>query len=156
MEWENSMGHLKGQVVRMKWNQICRSTWNLSSLFFCNTSWPLSREGEERPKREADNSRSGVVVQLPSCIWLCDPMDCSSPGLSILHCLLEFPQIHVRWVSDAIQPSHPLLSPSPPALNLSQHQGLFQWVGSSHQVAKVWELQLQHQSFQWVFRLDFV
>ena len=62
-------------------------------------------------------------------------------------------QVHVHWISDAIQPSHPLSSPSPPALNLSQHQGLFQWVSSSHQVAKV--LELQHQSFQWLFRVDF-
>ena len=61
-------------------------------------------------------------------------------------------QIHVHWVSDAIQPSHPLLSPSRPALNLSQHQGLFKWVSSSHQVAKVLEFQLQYQSFQWIFR----
>ena len=74
-------------------------------------------------------------------------MDCSIPGSSVLDYLLEFTQTHVDWVSDAIQPSHPLLSPSPPALNLSQHQGLFQWVGSSHLVAKVLELQLQHQSF---------
>ena len=66
----------------------------------------------------------------------------------------EFAQTHVHWVSDAIQPFHPLSPPSPPALNLSQHQGLFQWVGSSHQVAKVLELQLQHQSFQWIFRVD--
>ena len=63
---------------------------------------------------------------------------------------------HVLWVGDAIQPSHPLLSPSPPAFNLSQHQGLFQWVSSSHQVAKVLEFQLQHQSFQWIFRTDFL
>ena len=63
---------------------------------------------------------------------------------------------HVHWVSDAIQPSHPLSSPSPPALNLSQHQGFFQWVSSSHQVAKVLEFQLQHQSFQWIFRTDFL
>ena len=74
-------------------------------------------------------------------------MDCSIPGSSVLDYLLEFTQTHVHWVSDAIQPSHPLLSPSPPTLNLSQHQGLFQWVGSSHLVAKVVELQLQHQSF---------
>ena len=64
--------------------------------------------------------------------------------------------IHVHWIGDPIQPSHPLPSPSPPAFNLSQHQGLFQWVGSSHQVAKVLELQLQHQSFQWIFRTDFL
>ena len=91
-----------------------------------------------------------------SCLTLCDPMDCSTPGLPV-HCQLrEFTQTHVHWVGDAIQPSHPLSSPSPPAFNLSQHQGLFQWVSSSHQVAKVLELQLQHQSFQWIFRTDFL
>ena len=83
-------------------------------------------------------------------------MDCSTPGFPILHYLLGLTQTHVHWVSDTIQPSHPLLSPSAPALNLSQHQGLFQWVGSSHQVAKVLEFQLQHQSFQWIFRIDFL
>ena len=74
----------------------------------------------------------------------------------VLHHLLERPQIYAHWDSDAIQPFHPLSSPSPSAFNLSQHQGLFQWVGSSHQVAKVLELQLQHQSFQWIFRTDFL
>ena len=87
-----------------------------------------------------------------SCPTLCYPMDCSMPGLPVHHQLLELTQTHVYWVSDAIQPSHPLLSPSPPAFNLSQHQGLFQWVSSSHQVAKVLEFQLQHNSFQWIFR----
>ena len=72
-------------------------------------------------------------------------------GFLVLHHLPELAQTHVDWVSDAIQAPHPLSSPSPPALNLSQHQGLFQWVGSSHQVAEVLEFQLQHQSFQWVF-----
>ena len=76
------------------------------------------------------------------------PMGCSTPGFPIHHQLPELAQTHVHQVSDAIQPSHPLLSPSPPALNLSQHQGLFQRVSSSHQVAKVLEFQLQHQSFQ--------
>ena len=74
-------------------------------------------------------------------------MDCSMPGFPLLHYLLEFAQIHVHWVGDAIQPCHPLSPPSPPALNFSQHQGLSQWVGSSHQVRKGLELQLQHQSF---------
>ena len=82
------------------------------------------------------------------CLTLCDPMDCSTPGLPIHHQLQEFTQIHVHWVCDAIQPSHPLSSPSPPAHNLSQHQGLFKWVSSPHQVAKVLEFQLQHQSYQ--------
>ena len=63
---------------------------------------------------------------------------------------------HVHWVSEAIQPSHPLSSPSPPTFNLSQHQGLFKWVSSLHQVAKVLEFQLKHQSFQWIFRTDFL
>ena len=77
----------------------------------------------------------------------CDPMDCSIPGFPALHYLPVFAQTHIHWVGDAIQPSHSLSSPSPPAFNLSQHQSLFQWISSSHQVAKVLELQLQHQSF---------
>ena len=92
------------------------------------------------------------VAQL--CPTLCNPMDCSTSGFPVLHYLLEFAQTHVCWVSDAIQPSHLLSPPSPPAVNLSQHQGLFQWVGFLHQVAKV--LELQHHSFQWIFRVDFL
>ena len=90
------------------------------------------------------------------CPTLCDPMDCCTPDFPVHHQLPEFAQTHVRWVSDAIQTSHLLLSPSPPAFSLSLHQGLFHWVSSSHQVAKVLELQLQHQSFQWIFRTDFL
>ena len=85
------------------------------------------------------------VVQ--SCLTLCDPMDCSMPVFTVHYQLLELAQVHVHQVGDTIQPSHPLLSLSPPAFNLSQHQGLFQWVSSSHQVARVLELQLQLQSF---------
>ena len=72
-----------------------------------------------------------------SCLTLCNPTNCSTPGLPVHHQLPEFTQTHVHHVGDAIQPSHPLLSPSPPAPNPSQHQGIFQWVNSSHQVAKV-------------------
>ena len=82
-----------------------------------------------------------------SCPTVCDPMDCSTPGLPVHHQLLEFTQTHAHWVSDAIQPSHPLSSPSPPTFNLSQHQGLLQWGSSLHQVTKVLEFQLQHHSF---------
>ena len=89
---------------------------------------------------------------IKSCSTLCDFI----PGSSVLHCLLKFAQIHVHWVGDAFWPSHPLLWPLTFAFNLSQHQGLFQWVGSLHQVAKILELQLQHQSFQWIFRVDFL
>ena len=95
-------------------------------------------------------SVSSVAQSFPT---LCDPMNHSTPGLPVHHQLPEFIQTHVHQVGDAIQPSHPLSSPSPPAFNLSQHQGLFKWVGSSYQVSRVLELQLQHQFFQWVFRL---
>ena len=89
-----------------------------------------------------------------SCPTLCDPMNCSTPGLPVHHQLPEFTQTHIHPVSDAIQPSHPLSSPSPPAPNPSQNQGLFQWVNSLHEVAKVLEFQLQHQCFQWTPRTD--
>ena len=84
------------------------------------------------------------------CPTLCDPMDCSTPGLPVHHQLPEFTRTHVHWVGNAIQPSHPLSSHSPPAFNLSQHQGFFKWVSSSHYVIKVLEFQLQHQSFRWI------
>ena len=85
------------------------------------------------------------------CLTLCNPMDYSMPRFSV-HQLLELAQTHVHQVGDAIQPSHPLSSPSLPAFNLSQHEGLFQWVSSLHQVARILEFQLQDQSLQWIFR----
>ena len=106
------------------------AAWGFGSLAYLQVSW----------------ARCCCSVA-KSCPTLCEPMDCSMPGFPVLHQLPELAQTHVHWVSDAIQLSHPLSSPSPPALNLSQHQSLFQWVSSSHQVAKVLELQLQHQSF---------
>ena len=101
------------------------------------------------PRNEAQFSS---VTQ--SCPTLCDPVDWSTLDLPVHHPLPEFTQTHVHWVGDAIQPSHPLLIPSPPIFNLSQHQGLFKWGSSSHQVAKVLEFQLQHQSFHQIFRTD--
>ena len=89
-----------------------------------------------------------------SCQTLCDPVDCNTPCFPVHHQLPELAQTRVRRVSDAIQSPHPLLSPSPPAFNLSQHQDLFKWVNSSQQVAEVLEFQLQHQSFQWIFKTD--
>ena len=109
------------------------------------------------------SSINNISVQFSSvtqsCSTLCNPMNHSTPGLPVHHQLPESTQTHVHWVGDAIQPSHPLSSPPPPALNLSQHQGLFKWVSSSHKVAKVLEFQLQHQSLQWTpglvsFRMD--
>ena len=123
-----------------------------ASLFFtisqsCWNSCPLSWWFHP-------SSSFSLIAQ--SRLTLCDPMDCNMPGLPVHHQLPELAQTHVHWVGDAIQPSYPLSSPSPPAFNLCQHQGLFQWVSSSHQVAKVLELQLQHQSFQRLFTVDFL
>ena len=104
------------------------------------------------------NYSKANVQMLSSCsvmLALCDPVDCTMPGFPVLHRLPEFAQTHVHWVGDATQPPHPLSSPSPPTFILSQHQGLFSRVSSSHQVDKVLELQLQHQSFQWILRIDF-
>ena len=96
-------------------------------------------------------SSSSVTQLYPT---LCNPMDCSTSDFPVHHQLQEPTQTHIHWVSDANQPSHPLPFPSPLASNLSQHQGLFKWVSSSHQVVRVLEFQLQHQSFQWIFRTD--
>ena len=101
---------------------------------------------------------SSVAQSYPT---LCDPMNRSTPGLPVHHQLLEFTQTHIHQVSNAIQPSHPLSSPSPPAPNPSQHQSLLQWVNSSHEVAKVLEFQLQHHSSKEIpglisFRMDWL
>ena len=89
------------------------------------------------------------------CSILCNPMNCSMAVSPVLHHRMEFAHTHDYWVGDAIQPSHPLASPSLPAFSLSQLQGLFQWVGSLHQMVKLLAFQLQHQSFQWIFSIDF-
>ena len=110
-------------------------------VFYMQTdSLPLSQQRSSKVKAK--------VSQL--CPTLCDPKDCSTPGFPVHHLLMKIAQTHVCQVGDVIQPSHPLLSPSPPAFNL------FQWVCSSHQVAKVLEFQLQHLFFQWIFRTDFL
>ena len=113
------------------------------------------------PAAKARGMSSSLIRELRSHMLqsyrtLCDPKDCSMPGLPVHQYLSEVTQTHVHQVSDAIQPSHPLSSPSPPTFNLSQHQGLFKWVTSSQKVAEVLEFQLQHQSFQWIFRTDFL
>ena len=105
--------------------------------------WPPATRSQLIEK-DASVQFSSVAQLFPTP---CDPMNCSTLGLPVHHQLPEPTQTHVHWVGDAIQPSHPLSSPSPPAFNLSQHQGLFKWVSSLHRVAKVLEFQLQHQSF---------
>ena len=116
--------------------------------------WHSGKEATCQCSRLKSSVQCSSGAQL--CLTLCNPIHCSIPGLPVHHQLPEFTQTHVHWVSDAIQPSHPLLSPSPPALNLSKHQGLFKQVSSLHQVDNVREFPLQHQSFQWTFRTDFL
>ena len=111
--------------------------------------------GKELQSTEEDQ-QGIIVVKSLSCVWLGDPTDCSAPGFTILHHLPELAQTHIYPAGDALQHSHPLLSPSSPAFSLSENQGLQQWVSSSHQVAKVLELQHQRKSFQWMFRVDFL
>ena len=112
----------------------------------------LKYTGKKNEWRVNSVQFSSVAQSSPT---LCDPMNRSMPGLPVHHQLPWSTQTHAHhWVGDAIQTSHPLLSPSPPAFNLPQHQGLFKWVRYLHQVAKVLEFQLQHQSFQWTPRTD--
>ena len=106
----------------------------------CKLEQPLWRTVWRFLKKTGNKTAISSVAQ--SCSTLCDPMNCSTPGLPVHHQLPEFTQTHVHQVSDAIQPSHPLSSPSPPTANPSQHQSLFQWVNSSHEVTKVLEFQL--------------
>ena len=132
------------------------------------TSWggegaqtPLSRHPRAQDLQTSPPGKNCCYSVAKLCLTLCCLLDCRLPGLPVLHCLLEFGQTHVLWVSDAIQPSHPLSPPSPPVFNLSQHQGLFQWVSSLHQLVKVLEIQLQHQSFHEysgliAFRMDWM
>ena len=119
---------------------------------FCRQHWPQIISTQVLGWKIGVSICCCSVAKL--CPTLCVPMDCRTPGFPILHYLPEFAQTHSHWVSDAIQPSHPLSPPSLPAFSLSQHQGLFQWVDSSHQVVKV--LELQYQYFQWIFKVDFL
>ena len=134
--------------------QRCTVRWWLGQLGLPQTSpKPPITPNKLQDSRLSKDGHSSEHPQFSSvaqsCPILCDPVNSSTPGLPVHHQLPEFTQTHVHRVSHAIQPSHPLSSPSPPAPNPSQHQSLFQWVNSSHQVAKVLEFQLQHQSFQW-------
>ena len=119
---------------------------NIESITHQIVSNQLNCVQEQSSRLCISSLQFSSVVQ--SCPTLCHPMNHSTPGLPVHHQLPEFTQTHIHWVIDAIQPSHPLSSPSPPAPNPFQHQSLFQWVNSSHEVAKVLEFQLQHHSFQ--------
>ena len=114
----------------------------------------MGKMGPVKDRNDMDLTPVQFSSVTQSCPTICDPMNHSTPGLPVHHKLPEFTQTHVHRVRDAIQPSHPLSSPSPPAPNPSQHQGLFKWVSSSHQVAKVLEFQLQHHFLQRNPRVD--
>ena len=143
-----------------KHTYITSTRWRNGTWVFLET--PHSPKGVSAPRRATaiDFKCHGflvclnfkfVVVQLLTGVHLCNPTDCSTLSFPVLHHLLELAQTNIHWADDAIQPFHLLLTPFP-ALNLSQHQGFFQLVGSLHQVAKI--LELQQQSFQWIFRVD--
>ena len=147
----NGYSVLTGKPELEKWLLCSRRPWSQllghsgMSAFSSNDSNHLWR------------SALTVVVQFPSHVRLfATPWTCSPPGFPVPSHLPEFPQVHVHWIGIAIQPSHPLLPSSLSTFNIFQYQGLFQWVSRWHQVPKVLELQLQHSSFQWVFRVNFL
>ena len=169
--WKASIsGHLKTVWnVKVKVTQSCPTLCDLVDYTVHGIlqarilewiTFPFSR-GSSQPRDWTQVSHfaggfftSWAISSVQSHPALCNPMACGTPGFPVHHQLLEFTQSNVHGVSDALQPSHPLLSPSPPAFNLSQHQSLFLWISSSQQVVSVLESQLQHQSFQWIFRVD--
>ena len=136
------------------WAMPCRATQD--GWVTVESSEKMLSTGGRTEGRNINNLR--YVDQFSSvtqwCLKPCHPMDCSTPGFPVHHQLPQLVQTHIHQVGDAIQPSNSLLSPSSSAFNLSQHQGLLQWVSSSYQVTQV--LELQHQSFQWIFRIDFL
>jgi len=139
----------RGQRGERSWNVFGASTWDADYR-------EKSRFGEWQSNQYCAFSSVQFSSVAQSCPTLCNTMNRSTLGLPVHYQLPEFTQTHNHWVGDAIQPSHPLPSPSPPAINLSQHWGIYKGVSSSHQVAKVLEFQLQHQSFQWTCRTDFL
>ena len=153
------------EECRLNWDGWCWVYWKgkiwatiWSERVSPEDAWSLIGRGKRTYKDfEIVLSRFQFSSVTQWCLTLCDPMEYNTPGHPVHHQLMVFTQTHVHLptlVSVAIQVSHPLPSPSPPAFNLSQHQGLFKWLSCLHQVAKVLEFQLQHQSFQWTLRTD--
>ena len=141
---------LIGVMLTPQWMRTNQQAWGCSSLPFRN------RYPECRGVREWERIRVCWCCSVAqSCLTLCDPIDCSTPGFPVPHHLPKFIQVHVHCIGEAIQPSHALMPSSPSALNLSQPQGLFQWVSCSPHITKILEFQLQYQSFQQLFRVDF-
>ena len=149
LEWV-AISFSRGSSKSKDWKYISHT----ASRFFTSQPWekPYAYKKCTLKVIQILPNQSSSVAQ--SGTTLCDPRNRSTPGFPVHHQLPESTQTHGHWVGDAIQPCHPLLSPSPPTLNLSQHQGLFKWVSSSHQVSKLLEFQLQYQSFQWTTGTD--
>jgi len=151
------------EMKTLIWKRICSSMFIVTSFTTAKT-WKQSKwlEVDEWIKKCGIYICNGLVSSVQfsslaqSCLTLCNPMDCSTPGLPVHHQLPESTQTRVHWVGDAIQPLHHLSSPSPLTFNLSHHQGLFKWVSSSHQAAKVLQFHLQHHFSQWTLRTDFL
>ena len=143
--WSSS--HIYTWLLERPWPWLCTFVGKVMSLIF-NTLSRFVIQNITRNKWQwiHDYSKCISSVHLLSCVWLCDPMDRSTPGLPVHHQQPEFTQTHAHWVGDAIQTYHPLSFPSLPIFNLSQQQSLFKWVSSSYQVAKVLEFQLQNIS----------
>ena len=150
-----SQGIWKGNICKFFLYSVQRRTKSSKRLWFKPASSWTSQAWNPSPYLSGSAHSVPFDLQFSSvaqsCLTPCDPTDPSTLGLPVPYQLPVLAQTHIHC-----QPSHPLLSPSPPAFNLSQHQGLFQWVSSSHQVAKILEFQLQHQSFQWIFRINFL
>ena len=161
--WMHFLKYMPSWIFPSEHTYITSTRWrNGTRAVFLETPHPPKGVSAPRRATAIDFKCLGLLVclnfkfvfaQSLTGVHLCNPMDCSALSFPVLHHLLELAQTDVHWVDGAIQPSHPLLFPSP-ALNLSQHQGLFQLIGSLHQVAKV--LELQQQSFRWIFRVNFL
>ena len=166
--WDGSRASIGLGLGRIRQLVMDREAW-CAVVHGVAKSWTRLSDWNELTLNVGLNNRKLISIQLLLfSIWfiyfpfvqstptLCDLMEYSKPDYPVLHHHLELVQIHVYWVSDAIQPSHPLLFPFPPAFNLSQDQGLFKLFSSSHEMVKELEFQLQHQSLQWLIRTDFL
>ena len=150
--YDDLLAPTRSEICLLCWHSACFSKYFFFPIIITLFS-SLNSEPDYKVRKNTETATVFSIIHsysyssvAQSCLTLCDPMDWSMPGIPVHHQLPEFTQTHVHQVGDAIQPSHPLSAPSPPAFNLSQDQGLFKWASSSHQVAKVLEFQLQHQS----------